>query len=193
MPDVRTLTASALRSSNLADAHFHETSSDRVKALAHADRLGSLLWRLKDAQDGSAYQPAVNLLAERLCQSRRPEPFSMRQRVAEVALREWLDDRCSTCSGRGRVKNLSSPIATKSCGTCAGTGVRRYSDVERGIALGLPTDNARKWAGRLARASEVIAAAENKTRFVVNAQLERIVGSRVIAPSPARVLEESTV
>ena len=184
MADVRKLLATALQSTDLSDNPNEETALDRILAMAHADALGSLLWRLRLANDARSFKPAVFLLMKRM--RRKAEPLPMLEKIASAAIMEWLDDLCRTCGGRGNIVPKDSPVATHACTVCEGTGRRRHTDFARGRALGLGPDVARKWEARFAMAHSRIAAADRKTWYEVAEQLERITGR---AGTKEKVLE----
>lgn len=174
MSDLRKLLASALAGSDLSEDPTGESPLDRVRALAFSDRLGSHLWRLKWAHDAGAYRPAAALLAKRL--RRQHEPREMVERVAEAALREWLDELCPTCGGRGHAVIEGTPTAGRTCVPCNGTGLRRYRDADRMRATGLTREQYPRWEARFARAHSAISAADRRAWGDVAAQLERIAG-----------------
>lgn len=187
MADVRKLLAVALQATDLSDNPNEETNLDRILALAHADRLGILLWRLRLANDAKAFKPAVFVLSLRM--HRQGELRSTRERVAECALMEWLDDLCRICGGRGNIVPKDSPVATHACTVCEGTGRRRHTDFARGRALGLGPDAARKWEGRFAKAHSLISSADRETWIRVATQLERMTGRKGLRN---KIIEENT-
>lgn len=172
MSDLRKLIATALTSSNLGASDTEERAIDRILALASADRLGSLLWRLRLANDPGAFKPAVLVLSSRMV--RQGEDRAMRERVAAAAILEWLDDLCRNCGGRGRLlPEKGTPVLTHVCTKCEGTGRHRHTDAARARALGIPLNAAAKWGGRFAKAHALISSADRKTYASVAAQLER--------------------
>lgn len=187
MADVRKLLATALQSTDLSDNPTEETALDRILALAHADALGSLLWRLRLANDARSFKPAVFILSKRM--HRQGEARETREKVATCALMEWLDDLCRTCGGRGNIVPKDIPVATHVCTVCEGTGRRRHTDFARGRALGLGPEAARKWEGRFAKAHSLISSADRKTWIEVATQLERITGRKGLRN---KILEENT-
>lgn len=184
MADVRKLLATALQSSDLSDNPLEETALDRILAMAHADQLGRLLWRLRLANDAQSFRPAVSVLVKRM--RRKAEPLPMLERIASCAIKEWLDDLCKTCGGRGNIIPKDSPAPTHACTVCSGSGRRRHTDFARGRALGMGPDIARKWEARFAMAHSKIATADRKTWYEVAEQLGRISGR---AGTKEKVLE----
>lgn len=180
MSDLRKLMATALTSSNLGADENEERAIDRILALGSGDRLGTLLWRLRLANDHTAFKQAALVLSSRMV--RAGEARSMREKVAERAVMEWLDDVCKICLGRGRLVPKNSPVATHTCTGCEGTGRARHSDAARARALGIPMPAARKWEARFAKAHALISAADRATYVTVARQLGR---TRAETPSMA--------
>lgn len=171
MADIRKLVATAILGSDLTDNPLIETALDRIRAFAFSDRLGSLLWRLRYANDHRAFADAVLVLSHRMALP--GEARSMREKVAGTAIMEWLDDICRTCQGRGRLVPKNAPVATHACTKCNGTGTGHHSDAKRARALGLSLAAARKWGPRVARAHDLISAADTATWLETAARLER--------------------
>ena len=179
--DLRQLVAAALHSSDLGDDPTRETPLDRILAMAHADRLGGLLWRLRLANDAAAFAPATLIVSRRLRRGTdRRSRAEIFDRVAARAVQEWLDDLCRVCLGRGKLVAKDTPVATHVCVRCSGTGRRRHSDAERARAIGLSMDAARKWTPKFALAHEIIADADAGAGLEVAAQLGRISGRRTV-------------
>ena len=178
MSDLRRLLAVALQSADLSSNPNEENAIDRVLALATADRLGSLLWRLRWVNDAASFKPASLVLARRFQQShRRGQPLSrdIVHRLADRVLVEWLDDVCRACMGRGHRVAKDAPIALHSCTVCNGTGRRRHSDADRATAMRFMVSSP-TWAERFARAHSLVSSADRRTWIEVAAQLERIEG-----------------
>lgn len=175
MADLRKLLAHALRASDLSASSTEETNLDRLLALAHATRLGGLLWRLRLANDAAAFRPAALIIAKRMLRGPHDNPKVV-ERVASCALMEWLDDLCRPCRGRGYLAPKDTPVLTSVCTVCNGSGRAHYSDAVRAAGLGITLDAVRKWEPRFARAHSVIAGADRDTWLRVAIQLERVTG-----------------
>ena len=119
----------ALSSSLEWDDSDHERAVDKLTAFSYSKRLGTLLWRLKYCNDKSSFKPAVYLLAKELPNINK----GMAIRVCEQAVREWLFAFCPDCLGAREVRSGDHVVI---CGTCHGSGVRRYTDSERKMAIG---------------------------------------------------------
>jgi len=174
MSDVRKLLATALQSSDLSSDPNGESALDRILAMAHADRLGSLLWRLRLANDRGSFRPAVLVLTSRMQSAKGA--MSMRAKVASVAIMEWLDDVCRHCRGRGYHVIPDTPVCDHACTYCNGSGKQRHSDHARAVGLELDVETTRKWEPHFARAHALIASADRRTWIEVATQLERIIG-----------------
>jgi hypothetical protein len=97
------------------------------------------------------------------------------ERVARWAITEWLLDFCPTCRGAKEIPNYQDVSGTqpmKPCSSCAGTGLRRYSDAERIDAMGeefaakgAAFDRAMGWALSLIAQSEALAVRLTKERL----------------------------
>ncbi len=121
---IRETVASAL-DSGLKDSPERETPLDRVTAFAGASRLGTLLWRLKYANDPRAFKPASLLIGKKLPRNLHG---SMRITIAQRALKEWCMPMCETCNGAKEVMRGDKMVE---CKTCNGTGKRRHTEVDR--------------------------------------------------------------
>lgn len=132
-------------------------TNDQIAAMAFADRLGCVLWRLKYANDARSYQPALQLVTRRLRQ-RKAEGRALLERIAARALYEYLDENCHMCGGRKMV--YASGRAVHTCHECHGTGRKYHHDHERARDLGVPVERYQKLASRMQRAHEVITNAD---------------------------------
>lgn len=126
--------AATLADGQLVHSDTHETSADRIGALAFAGRLGASLIRLRAHASAGDELTVRLLLANRLSRS-KGVPRWLAQRMAGSALAEWLHSQCQTCQGSGQMRNGARVIAV--CQTCEGSGVRRFRDSERAQALAI--------------------------------------------------------
>lgn len=115
----------AINSGNLqADEHHRDHEMLAAFALG-ASWLGNRLWRMKYGEDvqHADLRKVVFRLASML--NNRGKPSVMATIAAEEALREWLEDRCLTCSGKGftgsEYGTEPKPVERK-CGECSGVG-----------------------------------------------------------------------
>jgi hypothetical protein len=82
---------------------------------------------------------------------------------------------CKACVGLGgrTVTELHDPAPVKPCSRCNATGRLAPTDAQRARALGIPTSAMAKWQAKLARARDIITAADVQTGKRVAAKLER--------------------
>ena len=133
---------------------------DRVCALGFAPKLGSLLIRLKGANDAPSYGEAKNLIADRLLQIGKRKnwgPYPGMLRIADAALTFYLFDMCKSCEGRGQMAHSYSGPADEDagnvCPSCGGSAKASRNDKERIAALLRPGEIP-------ARLSEILDAAD---------------------------------
>ena len=98
----------------------HESRIDRLTAFSMAPgSAGGLLWRLKYNNDSTAWQPAIEALADML--GEKPQWI-------ELCLYEWLNTQCRACGGQQFVTIGERRV---DCPRCNGTGLERHSDRAR--------------------------------------------------------------
>lgn len=120
----------ALNSGNLkADEHHHD--HELVAAFGvGASWLGNRLWRMKYADDlqHAETRKVIHRLASMMSMRQRSSPLA--EVFAEEALREWLEDRCLTCSGKGFTGSDYGQVKTveRKCVPCQGSGYLRVQD-----------------------------------------------------------------
>jgi hypothetical protein len=148
---------------------LRETGADRIGALGRADPLGAALWRVSDDHDHRSMIAATRMLAQQLRRSRESLPILMR--LASAVIREWLDNKCRKCKGRGFMMNEEQVVHV--CTHCRGETIRRPSDAERCRALKIDRRAYPKWERRFADAHAVVANANDAARRQVARQLER--------------------
>lgn len=118
--------ARAAESSNLKnDAYHHDT--DTLAAVALSDsQFGNLLFRVKYNNDAGSYPRLEEEwrfeVKKRAAVTGWPESVN-EQRVADAALKYWLNDICPFCGGRG-VKKMEfvDVLSDDPCDHCEGTG-----------------------------------------------------------------------
>lgn len=126
-PTLQERLALAQISSHLGSAQDErQTPVDRITALGFAPRLGSLLIRLKGANDRQSYIDALDLISTRmfqLAQKHRWGHMERCRRVSNEALRFYIFDMCTTCGGRGVLAHSYSGPADDDAGAvCPGCG-----------------------------------------------------------------------
>jgi hypothetical protein len=112
-----------------------------VAAVAGHGRMAELLWRVKYAKETGwrdLLGPAVHLLIARAkdapvklnARHRQIRSYTL-ERLARIAITEWLFDQCRKCGGRGKLgAGREITVSTRVvCGSCGGRGeVERESE-----------------------------------------------------------------
>lgn len=165
------LIVKALQGLDMVDDARRETGLDRIGALACADPLGAALWRVKWAGDPKSFKVALFLLVKRV---RRPhEARSVVEKLCATVLREWLEELCRHCMGRGVMVVPGTPIGRHACPVCNGTGVRRPSEQQRAARMRFPVEKYPQWERRFRRVELAISRADSSVWATVADQLER--------------------
>lgn len=126
---MREAISKSLSSSLEWDDSEHQRAIDKLTAFSYAEKLGTLLWRVKYFNDASSYRPAVFLLAKALPRLNKGIAIKVSQQV----MNEWLYGFCQVCLGAKEVLSGEHVIL---CNSCGGSGVRKYTDAERAKAIG---------------------------------------------------------
>ena len=161
--------ASTIARGDLCHNVLIETGADRMGALGRSDALGAALWRVTDDMDVRALIQSAVLLARRVRRGR--ENMAMVQRMCAIVVREWLDDKCQKCGGRGYL--VAEAQVTHTCTLCRGEGVRRHSDAERCRAMAVDRKAYAQWEPRFAAAHTALADANVRVRRDAARQLGR--------------------
>lgn len=146
------------------DPNRIEPNVVKIAALARTTPLGRELWHLAAGQNSPR---AISLLVKEM---RRQERYSMVlcARIAEHALYEHLYPQCRSCGGETEVMVGQKK---ETCPTCQGSGVHRFSDAERGLAIGEKMNPGLSKIMQLAIA--IISDHDRMTRRVVAVELEK--------------------
>lgn len=120
--------SSATQSSNLKDdEHHHQT--EILAAVALSSALGSLLFRVKYANDATSYSALLEKWREivkmKAVFRNWPTDKSTRE-IARLSLDYWLNDICTVCGGHGNelVKDVPNVRQDAPCRACNGTAKR---------------------------------------------------------------------
>ena len=132
---------------------------DIITASGLSDALGSALTRLKDLGQVSAYPDALNRLCEAIGGQSKINTLICRQSIYE-----WLQDKCETCAGRGNMRLPNGVNIT--CHACAGVKVRRWTDGERALSIGVPVPVYRR--EHMATLNRALARIDAATRIYAN-------------------------
>lgn len=163
-------------SSNLGQSEWSERDIDRVAALGAAARispLGADVFRWLYATDHTAAVRVRELLVEALVSLRNLSPATA-ERVAVQAMKEFGDWACPTCGGQKEVviDGLKIVCADRPRG-CGGTGLRRFTDRERMIGVGVDRRAWRDLERHLDFAMDELRHADWMVNVQMNRQLER--------------------
>lgn len=129
---MREALAHAVNSSNLGMEESYEHDADKIAAMAFGPRLGSLLVRYRDGGQARWKGQATCMIAYKLIRKLRLNR-ELSLKIATHALHEWADPHCLTCGGAREVMGERIKVI---CHVCNGTGIRRYTDIERKNAIG---------------------------------------------------------
>lgn len=164
-----------------------------IGALAGADELGRVLWRMRygEMSRSLGFARAVPLLAKRLSgrsqggrrggwlRAGHGRVDGLHDRLACRAVSEWFGERCAHCHGLvvGGVPDDGHPLGERAycCACCQGTGRHQYPDAERACSLGLSLDVYRKyWAQQLGAALVLLDSCDAAAEAAVRAQLAAV-------------------
>lgn len=135
----------------------------KLGALGLADPLGAALWRLKYKGDARMASRALALMTDRLRANRRwahqkaggrtrspgkrdggnrsARATDIVDRLSFRVLMEWVNDRCTTCHGRGTVGSFGD---TRRCPSCKGSTRQPPQHAARARDLGVDMEQYRK-------------------------------------------------
>ena len=100
----------------------------------------------------------------------------MLNRICYLVLSEWLNPQCRTCDGRGKFEadqESSGTRATVICHICDGTGLHRYSDIERCHQLDIEPVAYRRFEKTVADVWLCLSGADAGAVYTCRQQLER--------------------
>lgn len=127
--------ARATQSSNLKSDELH-FDTDKLAAVALSGHLGSMLFRVKFANDATTYiglAEAWEWEVKKLAAIDRWPEHIKDATVAKAALKYWLNDLCPACGGKCFQKHeFVDTLSDDPCDLCEGTG-KRPLEVEHRI------------------------------------------------------------
>lgn len=155
MTDLREDVALAGNPTNLWTDHRVRDGDVKLAALGKADRLGALLWRLKYRGEARLARQCIVLLSAQLREDHRWQRTvrgrsrtrgaagkeeavraDLIDRLAFRVLMEWVNDRCTTCHGRGSIGSIGSVVMCSACsGSCRQP--QKVLDPARALDLGV--------------------------------------------------------
>jgi hypothetical protein len=117
--------ARATQSGNLRNDELHVTT-DVLMAMALSSNFGSLLVRVKYANDATLYRRLLDqwtwIVSNKALRRTWPDHIPV-DKVAFLSLRRWLNSVCPACTGHGKVKELGAPVLSeRDCPLCQGKG-----------------------------------------------------------------------
>lgn len=119
--------ARATQSSNLKSDELH-FDTDKLAAVALSGHLGSMLFRVRYANDAGSY---VGLAEAWEWEVKKIAAFDhwpehiREATVAKAALKYWLNDLCPSCGGKCLKKHeFVDSLSDDACELCEGTGKR---------------------------------------------------------------------
>lgn len=161
----------------------HIGDIERVTALGFAGSLGSMLIRLKGANDPLCYEPAVETLVSRLYWIGKRQKWSTGTgqqrlyRVAREAVRFYMFDQCPTCGGRGKLAHsYTGPAeddAGQVCPACGGSGKAHRNVQKRAGTIFEPGDIPQRLEAMLDAADAILMRAELQATGISRAKLAR--------------------
>lgn len=158
---MREAVGAALVSNHLETIESRESAIDRVGALAHATKLGRLLFHWRYAGQGEANAVLEELLikARRRFQiAKGHKDHDLLIRACKQAMREYYSPECRACGGAREVVEKKLRVL---CWRCDGSGLERHSDGVRVQALRLDHEAYRAtWEARLTTILQILGAAD---------------------------------
>jgi len=159
-----------------------------------AGELGSLLWHVRYGRQHEHLQDAVDLFAEWMMtrpQFAQIDPEAARRLMldlfAQMAIHEWLSDRCVACGGSGKLERtrggaLIRPRGSMQrnarfapCHGCGGNGKARPNHKARARAFGIPKQwyFEQRWPARFLMAFTWLTQIGGRLSHPLTMQLER--------------------
>lgn len=112
-------------SSNLKDDEFHH-QTEKLAAVALSGRLGSMLFRVKYANDHTSYNTLkeawTEVVTAKSVLRQWPKEVSAKK-IARISLDYWQNDVCTECGGTGHKPLALVPnvLSDDPCPACHGT------------------------------------------------------------------------
>lgn len=121
----------AVGSSNLKCDEYH-SDTDKLAAAALSGDLGSLIFRVKYANDASSYSALLNQWCDmvKIKAALRGWPIDISvSQVAKLSLNHFLNDICEHCGGKGyqAVSGVPQVMSDIPCKCCSGSGTKKVA------------------------------------------------------------------
>jgi len=160
------------------ELHTYLSAVDKVAALGRAPTLGREWWHYAYSDRGTGERMRRKLYMQAGGRLQRGEhsklvsndPGRFRAVCMQVIL-ERMWPNCRVCGGRGEMR-LGDRVIVCLAKHCLGTGLHRYSDLERAQAIEVTREEFRLWSPIFAEVQIVLSGADSTTNAVLNAQLE---------------------
>lgn len=120
--------------------------------------------------ESKAYQEASEQLVRHYLSRFKAESQGIAERVVNECLHEFLGPVCIVCSGR---KELIAGDLKITCAECDGSGLRRYSDVDRARAMQLSLQRVRLLSRKISWVMTELFELDRAVNSVMGAELER--------------------
>ena len=148
---IREAVGVALVSRHLETVPEHESAIDKVGALAHASKLGRLLYHWRYARQDRYVGPVHRELLRKARKRLRIGKFHVEHPTLSLActqaMTEYYLPQCPSCTGVGELVAAKLRVV---CHACGGSGLRRYPDAERVRALKIEWNSYRHtWENRI--------------------------------------------
>lgn len=130
----------------------YEKPVDRVVAIAYAakgNEIGALMLRT-EALDAPSMRKVILLVSRSLAHSHRINRHHG-EKIAAAVILEHLHPGCHQCGGKGELYREAETVV--SCHICSGTGLHRYTDIDRQYLVGAKY-NAKSYAAALELVSD---------------------------------------
>ena len=169
MSDLReAYSATALAS--LEWSETRERAIDRVAAAGKASPLGINLWKARYMLEAPAYHQAITGLVEHYLGRYKREDVPIVRIIVEQVISEYLAPFCVDCSGaREMVVNDLKVV----CGTCEGSGLRRYTDTDRARLMKMSLQRIRSLSRKMQWLTNEMGTMDRDVNQVLQVELER--------------------
>ena len=147
-------------------------TADRIGALAHATKLGNILWHWKyggESRGSEAERLLTRKAAKRLKVNGLTSEHVILRASCRQVLIEWFMPECRVCLGVGE---LSGEFKRVVCVACNGTGLKRFHDYERAETIGVAVEIYRKvWDRRFREIRDMVVSHDAWTSAIIREQL----------------------
>lgn len=175
----------AMASTALASLEWNpdwERAVDRVAASGRVEPLGLAIWKARYMIEASGYRRAREGLTAIYRSRYRRDPLDFALKLVDHSLHEYIFQFCRNCRG---VREVMLEQRRVFCPTCAGSGLKRYSDGDRARALGISYAQVKHAAHKFSWMLNKIADLDREVNVGIARELERGIDSAKSAASIA--------